>query len=470
MLKFVTLPVKIGFLNALAIVIFDAQKHSFYEPVDHSVEETDQEHAYITGTALWLMIGLAVIALVINLLPCKKLQKLPLALISIIICTALEWGLIRSEFGTTLVKDVADLSSGFPAPIFFRYSSYEQLDNKARTVLPPLDVWATWREILPLAFFLAMIGIAESLMTLQAIDAVLHENTVTKTNGGKKGGFLSSIKKALLNDPREPASAQTEVLAQGVGNILSGLFGSMGGCAMIGQSMINVHNGGDKRLSSVMAGFLTLMVILSLSPIIGIIPLGSLVGVMVCVSYHTFEFSSLGWMMNSFFGGGRTFFGMVKSDGCVSKFFYGDEEESTKDPGDNVVSESTHLQVTNFVDKAKIDNTAEEEALTSSSEAINGEAGKEESEHCTVTIRGFAVDDMQPKTITVKVPSKQPVSEVSNPVEKTSLDQKLSDLNMMDTLVILITIILTIKTNLAIAVLAGGFLSNTERCIRNTFL
>merc|ERR1719285_341898 len=120
-------------------------------------------------------------------------------------------------------------------------------------------------------------------------------------------------------------------VGQGVGNILSGLFGSMGGCAMIGQSMINVHNGGDKRLSSVVAGVFTLLVILSLSPIIGIVPLGSLVGVMVCVSYHTFEFSSLGWMLNSFIGGGKTLFGILKRDGCLSNFFWGKEEERETD-------------------------------------------------------------------------------------------------------------------------------------------
>jgi len=89
-LKFVTLPVKLGFLNALAIVIFDAQKHSFLKPLDHSVEETEMAHLYITGTPLYLMITLAVIALIINLLPFEKLQRLPLALISIIVCTGLE--------------------------------------------------------------------------------------------------------------------------------------------------------------------------------------------------------------------------------------------------------------------------------------------------------------------------------------------------------------------------------------------
>jgi len=97
-LKYVTLPVKIGFLNALAIVIFEAQKHSFYKPTDHSVEETEMTHKMIDGTPLYLMLALAVVALTINLLPFEKLQRLPLALISIAVCTCIEWGIIRTKY------------------------------------------------------------------------------------------------------------------------------------------------------------------------------------------------------------------------------------------------------------------------------------------------------------------------------------------------------------------------------------
>jgi len=89
-MKFVTLPVKLGFLNALAIVIFEAQKHSFYKPADHGDEETEHSQTFITGIKLYLMLSLAIIALIINLIPFEKLQRLPLALISIVICTGLE--------------------------------------------------------------------------------------------------------------------------------------------------------------------------------------------------------------------------------------------------------------------------------------------------------------------------------------------------------------------------------------------
>jgi len=413
------------------------------------------------------MITLAFVALVINLLPFKKLQRLPLALISIVVCTVLEWGVIRTKFGTILVQDVADLSSGFPSIIFFRKSSFVQADGKARTVLPPLDSVKTWTEILPLAFFLAMIGITESLMTLQAIDAELCGATDEKTICSTKKGFSSAVKLMFLNNPREPASAQTEVIAQGVGNILSGLFGSMGGCAMIGQSMINVHNGGDKRLSSVVAGIFTLLVILSLSPVIGIVPLGSLVGLMVCVSYHTFEFSSLGWMFNSIFGGGRTFFGMIKSDGCISKFFYGGEEERTSESEKNA-AELVHFDRVDDGKPSWSEGKTGEEAVKRGWKAKDEEMGADASEVCPLTNGACKSGSKQLYKIDSS-PQRSPksiVSEAPNEIHEATEEQKLSDLNIMDTLVIVLTITLTIETNLAIAVLAGAFASNLERYIR----
>jgi len=371
------------------------------------------------------------------------------------------------------VKDVADLSSGFPNIIFFRESSYSQFDAKARTVLPGLNEFETWKEILPLAFFLAMIGIAESLMTLQAIDAELRDDTDEKTIDNTKKGYLSPIKKLLLNNPKEAASAQTEVLAQGIGNILSGLFGSMGGCAMIGQSMINVHNGGDKRLSSVIAGFFTLLVILTLSPLIGIVPLGSLVGVMVCVSYHTFEFASLGWMVNSIFGGGRTFFGTIKSDGCLSKFFYGVDEDCTSEENDSV-SEIVYMESTDDGEPSWCEVKSDEEAVVKGSE-VQDKEGVEASERCPLTNDGSRsasskLDKVSSTASSTELGSKSLVLEIPSKIDTADKEQKLSDLNVRDTLVIVLTIVLTIKTNLAIAVLAGAFASNLERYICNKYL
>jgi len=339
-------------------------------------------------------------------------------------------------------------------------------------VLPVLNLYETWKVILPLAFFLAMIGIAETLMTLEAIDAQIRGNTDGKGNEIMERGLLYPIRKVLLNNPRDPASAQQEVLAQGVGNVLSGLFGTMGGCAMIGQSMINVQTGGDRRLSSVLAGVLTLLVIISLSPVIGIIPLGSLVGVMVCVSYHTFEFSSLGWMLNSVFGGGRTFFGFLRRDGCLSKFFYGEEEESTTDPKKNLGPESVHIEVSTDGEPSLCEVTTDEEAVARASEVITDEEAEvEDSENRPLTSGGSRLESSKLDKIhsssssIVRSPRPQ-VSKVHNETDITSKEEKLSDLNIMDTLVIVLTVVLTIKTNLAVAVLAGAFASNLERYIR----
>merc|ERR1719285_195503 len=263
-------------------------------------------------------------------------------------------------------------------------------------------------------------------------------------------------------------------VGQGVGNILSGLFGSMGGCAMIGQSMINVHNGGDKRLSSVVAGIFTLLVILSLSPVIGIVPLGSLVGLMVCVSYHTFEFSSLGWMLNSIFGGGRTFFGVIKSNGCISKFFYGGEEESTRDLKKKAVPEIEHFKPVDEGKPAWSEGKTGEDAVIRGWKAKDEELGVDASE-CRPLTNGvsksgsaslYKIDSTNSSS---QRSSKSTVPEVPYEIDEASKEQKLSDLNILDTLVIILTITLTIETNLAIAVLAGAFASNLERYIRNRY-
>jgi len=469
LMKFVTLPVKLGFLNALAIVIFEAQKHSFYEPADHKEGEIAHSQKFISGIPLYLMLSLAIIALIINLIPFEKLQKLPLALISIVICTGLEWGLIRIKYETPLVQDLADLSSGFPTPIFLSKSSNVP-------VLPALNLWETWKVILPLAFFLAMIGIVESLMTLEAIDAAIKSKTDGKAIYMMKRDFSYRIKKVLLNDPRDLASAQQEMFAQGVGNILSGLFATMGGCAMIGQSMINVENGGDRKLSSVVAGVFTLLIIVVLSPAIGIIPLGSLVGVMVCVSYHTFEFSSVGWMLNSLIGGGRTFFGILKSDGCLSKFFYGKEEESATESEKIMKPELSHSEEFKDGETAPCKIDIDKEAFAWASEIVSEEETKvqdSESRPLTSGSGGSGSDSLKLDKIQSCRGSKalSPTSpKVSNETDITSKEEKLSNLNIMDTMVIVLTIVLTVKMNLAVAVLAGGFTSNVERYVRHKFL
>jgi SulP family sulfate permease len=130
--------------------------------------------------------------------------------------------------------------------------------------------WHIVSVIVPYALVLTIIGLSESLMTLSVID----ERTQTHGRSNK------------------------ECIAQGIGNILSGFFKSMGGCAMIGQSMINISSGGRGRLSGIIAGSFLLIFIVSLWPFIRMIPLAALVGVMFMVVIETFEWASFTFIRN----------------------------------------------------------------------------------------------------------------------------------------------------------------------------
>lgn len=152
--------------------------------------------------------------------------------------------------------DDVSLKGVFPKPIF--------LDEQIRSRLPPLN-WHTLAIIAPFAFILAGVGLIESLMTLTLVD----ELTETRGYGNR------------------------ECVGQGVANILSGLFGGMGGCAMIGQSLINVRAGGRGRTSGIVAASFLLLFVLLLASWVEMIPMAALVGVMMMVVIGTFEWATL---------------------------------------------------------------------------------------------------------------------------------------------------------------------------------
>jgi len=193
------------------------------------------------------------------LLP-RLTKKVPSALVAIAFCTAFEWLIVRALLGgrTSVVGDIASAGGAFPTFAWF--------DPQYRR--PPLNI-DTLRTILPLAITMAAIGLLESLMTLNLIDEI------TKTK----------------------SSTVRECFGQGLANLLCGALGGMGGCAMIGQSMININSGARKRISSACAALLLLAIVLVAYPAINIIPVSALVGVMFNVCICTFEWSSLKLML-----------------------------------------------------------------------------------------------------------------------------------------------------------------------------
>lgn len=241
--KFIRLvphPVMLGFVNGLAIVIFLAQLSQFQMP------GPDGGTVWMSGAQLTLMLGLVALTMaIIWALPkFTNAVPAPLAGIGLVALLVIGFGLDVPRVG-----DLASIQGGLPA---FHIPSV------------PLSM-ATLQVIFPYALILAAIGLIESLLTLNLVGEMT----------GKRGG------------------ASQECLAQGIANTVTGFFGGMGGCAMIGQSMINVKSGGRSRLSALSAALFLLVFIVFASGLIEQIPLAALVGVMFMVVIGTFAWQSL---------------------------------------------------------------------------------------------------------------------------------------------------------------------------------
>ncbi|PCJ94627.1 MAG: sodium-independent anion transporter [Hyphomicrobiales bacterium] len=241
--KFIRLvphPVMLGFVNGLAIVIFMAQLTQFQLPGPDGVKE------WMTGMPLVIMLGLVGLTMAIIWLMPKftNLIPAPLAGIGVVAAIVIVFGIDVPRVG-----DLASIKGGLPP---FHIPTV------------PLTM-ETLRIILPFSLILAAIGLIESLLTLNLVGEITE----------KRGG------------------ASQECVAQGIANTVTGFFGGMGGCAMIGQSMINVKSGGRTRMSGIAAALFLLSFILVASGLIEQIPLAALVGVMFMVVIGTFAWQSL---------------------------------------------------------------------------------------------------------------------------------------------------------------------------------
>lgn len=226
-ITFIPHSVMIGFVNALAILIFMAQLTQF------------------EGQS-WLMYVLVAATLAIIYILPRFTRAVPSALVAIIVITAIT---LFSGFNLSTVGDMGDISR--TPPVFWIPNVPFSLE--------------TFMIIFPTAMTLAVVGTLESLLTATIVD----EATETKSNKNK------------------------EMRGQGIANTITGFFGGMAGCAMIGQSVINVKSGGRGRLSSMVAGTFLLFLIIALGDIVKQIPMAALVGVMIMVSIGTFDWQSI---------------------------------------------------------------------------------------------------------------------------------------------------------------------------------
>ncbi|QDU71649.1 SulP family inorganic anion transporter [Mucisphaera calidilacus] len=259
LIRLVPHPVMLGFVNGLAIVIFMAQLDSFKIPAE-TAELDSHGHAasaWMTGTPLYIMIALTALTMaIIAFLP--RLTRVVPATLAAIVVTSLLATFALPAFGleTRTVYDLAgSIQGGFPTFDF----PVSPMTWQTLLTLETIEI------ILPYSLILAAVGLIESLMTMSLIDEI------TQTHG----------------------RGNRECIGQGVANITTGMFGGMGGCAMIGQSLINVNSGGRTRVSGIAAALFLLLFIMFLSPVIEVIPMAALVGVMFMVVIGTFEWASL---------------------------------------------------------------------------------------------------------------------------------------------------------------------------------
>ena len=239
-IRMVPYPVMLGFVNGLAIVIFKAQFGQF------KVKDAAGDPAWMDGGMLTMMLGLVAATMAIIYASERYIKFLPAPLIGILAVTG---AVMFFGLDVRTVGDLASVAGGLPE---FHIPSV------------PLTFETFW-IILPYALILAAIGLIESLLTLNLVAEI------TETHG----------------------KTSQECAAQGAANIVTGFFSGMGGCAMIGQSMINIESGGRTRLSSTAAALFLLFFILFASGAIEKIPLAALVGVMFVVVIATFAWSSL---------------------------------------------------------------------------------------------------------------------------------------------------------------------------------
>lgn len=251
-IRIVPHPVMLGFVNGLAIVIFLAQLGQF------KILDSAGASVWMQGSTLYIMAALIMVTmLIMHFLP-KFTTAVPAGLVAIVAVTLLVVGFnLDARNVLDFVRDMLPAEQAATATLKGELPSF---------AIPavPFTLETLW-IILPYAAIIAAIGLIESLLTLTLIDEI----TNTRGQGNR------------------------ECIGQGIANTTNGFFGGMGGCAMIGQSMININSGGRGRLSGITAALVLLAFILFGSSLIEIIPLAALVGVMFMVVLGTFEWSSL---------------------------------------------------------------------------------------------------------------------------------------------------------------------------------
>ncbi|EGD73437.1 hypothetical protein PTSG_05141 [Salpingoeca rosetta] len=257
--KLIPFTAMIGFMNGLAIIILISQLDAFKECPgnDYSVcarAGTLKWRSLAEGNTWMVILETVMAAITVTVFPRWKTvhRYIPAALVALVLVTSFEHGINRTliKLPTRTVAETADVEGKFITP-----------------GIPDLPDDTPWNDIITYAVIMALVGIIESVMTSDAVAE-------------------------LLQEPNGPFASTQDTLAQGMGNFVSGLFGSMGGDAMIGQSVVNVINGARYRLSTISSGAFLALVIVALPDAIGLVPVACLTGILFIIVVKTFHWNS----------------------------------------------------------------------------------------------------------------------------------------------------------------------------------
>ena len=262
-IKFVPYPVIVGFTAGIALTIFSTQMNDLFGmniqgvPADF-IDKWVCYAEHIKDINLWAFaVGVVSLAMLI-LLP-RLSKKIPASLIAIIVMTLITW-LLRRYAGIDSIKTIGDLytiPSGIPAP---HLPSFELAEGET--------FWSLVKSLFPAAFTIALLGAIESLLSAMVADGVIGDRH----------------------------NSNTELIAQGMANVVVPFFGGIPATGAIARTMANINNGGKTPVAGIVHALLLLAVLLFFGPLVALIPMACLAGILIMVSYNMSEFRSIMWL------------------------------------------------------------------------------------------------------------------------------------------------------------------------------
>jgi SulP family sulfate permease len=259
-IKFVPYPVIVGFTAGIAVTIFSTQMNDLFGmQLENIPADFVQKWIYYfqnLGSVNWYALAVGIVSILIIVFSTKIHKKIPGSLVAIVLMTFIVWLLSKLgvQTGVTTISDLYDLPQGMPAP-----------KMPALNLEEGQTFFGLVQELFPAAFTIAMLGAIESLLSAMVADGVIGDKH----------------------------NSNTELIAQGVANVVTPFFGGIPATGAIARTMTNINNGGRTPVAGIVHALMLLLVLLFFGPLVGMIPMACLAGVLIVVSYNMSEWRSI---------------------------------------------------------------------------------------------------------------------------------------------------------------------------------